>query len=184
MKVLTIPMDENTYITEEQEAEFDRIKETTEIIMNGLGDTPQTPERRITKIKTRRIDDAEEITIAYEVEHKKAKNGWFSASFTCKEEARNEFFLLMDQLLPTLIQSVGLDSQWEESGQIIGVSLKHSENGIGITVTGKCKINDAYPCPTSPYVIVHEQIYDLIINLQKEAIKYLDGARRQQALFS
>ena len=180
---LTVPMNEDTPITKEQEAEFNRIKETTEIIMNGFGEYRQTPERRITKIKTRRIDDAEEITIAYEVSHDKAKHGWFSASFTSKEEARNEFYGFMDKLLPILVQTVGLNSQWEESGQIIGVSLKHSESGIGITVTGKCEINDAYPCPTSPYVIVHGQIYDLIINLQKEAIKYLDGARRQQSLF-
>jgi hypothetical protein len=183
MKTLTVPMNEDTPITEEEEAEFNRIKETTKIIMNGLGDTPQTPERRITKIKTRRIDDAEEITIAYEVEHEKAKDGWFSASFTSKEEARNEFYDFMDELLPILVQTVGLNSQWEESGQIIGVSLKHSESGIGITVTGKCEINGAYPCPTSPYVIVHEQTHDLIMELQKEGIKYLDGARRQQSLF-
>ena len=144
-----------------------------------------TPERRITKIKSRRIEDAEEITIDYEVAHEKAKNGWFSASFTSKEEALNEFYGYMDNLLPILILTVGLDSQWEESGQVIGVSVKHSENGIGITVTGKCEINGGYPCPTSPYVIVRDNTEQDILNLQKEAIKYLDGARfvKQQSLF-
>ena len=166
--------------TKEQEQEFNRMQETVQAIMQTLPPDTSEPERRITKIKARRIDDAEEITIAYEVFHDKAKDGWFSASFTSKEEARNEFYGFMDELLPILILTIGLDSQWEESGQIIGVSLKHSESGIGITVTGKCEINGAYPCPTSPYVIVHEQTHNLIMELQQEAIKYLDGARRQQ----
>jgi hypothetical protein len=181
MEVLTIPMDENTYITEEQEREFNQIQDIARNSVEAL--TANLPERRITKIKAKRIDDAEEITIAYEVFHNKAKDGWFSASFTSKEEARNEFYGFMDELLPILVQTVGLNSQWEESGRIIGVSFKHSESGIGITVTGKCEINGAYPCPTSPYVIVHEQTHDLIMELQKEGIKYLDGARRQQSLF-
>ena len=76
--------------TKEQEQEFNRMQETVQAIMQTLPPDTSEPERRITKIKARRIDDAEEITIAYEVFHDKAKDGWFSASFTSKEEARND----------------------------------------------------------------------------------------------
>lgn len=144
-----------------------------------------TSERRITKVKAKRLADAELITIEYEVAHDKAKDGWFSSTFSSKEEAREEFYRRMDELLPLLINAIGLDSiQWEE-GQIIGVSFKHAEDQIGITITGKCEINGAYPCPTSPYAIA-EDTYDLVIALQQEAIAYLDGARKasaQQSLF-
>ena len=145
-----------------------------------------TSERRITKVKAKRLD-AELITIEYQVAHEKAKDGWFSASFTSKEEAREEFYSSMDELLPLLVLSVGLDSiQWEE-GQVIGVSFKHTEDQIGITITGKCEINGAYPCPTSPYAIAQDTFdYDLVMALQHEAIAYLDGARKasaQQSLF-
>jgi hypothetical protein len=144
-------------------------------------------ERRITKVKAKRLEDAELITIEYEVAHDKAKDGWFSATFTSKEEAREEFYGSMDELLPLLINAIGLDSiQWEE-GQIIGVSFKHTEENIGITITGKCEINGAYPCPTSPYAIAQDTFdYDLVMALQQEAIAYLDGARKasaQQSLF-
>lgn len=144
-------------------------------------------ERRITKVKAKRLEDAELITIEYQVAHEKAKDGWFSASFTSKEEARSEFYSSMDELLPLLINAIGLDSiQWEE-GQVIGVSFKHTEDNIGITITGKCEINGDYPCPTSPYAIAQDTFdYDLVMALQQEAIAYLDGARKasaQQSLF-
>jgi hypothetical protein len=169
----------------QSEAAFEEFyKDGVEILGDYLdSQKAPTPERRITKVKARRIDDAEEITINYEVAHDKAKDGWFSSTFTSKEEARNEFYEALDTLLPVLIQTVGLNDQWEEYGQVIGVSVKHSESGIGITVTGKCEIDGAYPCPTSPYVIVKEQTEREVLKLQELALDYLDGARRQQSLF-
>lgn len=167
------------------ESLFDRHEEfepLEEIVALKLGS-----ERRITKVKAKRLADAELITIEYEVAHEKAKDGWFSSTFSSKEEAREEFYRRMDELLPLLINAIGLDSiQWEE-GQIIGVSFKHAEDQIGITITGKCEINGAYPCPTSPYAIAQDTFdYDLVTALQQEAIAYLDGARKasaQQSLF-
>ena len=103
--------------TKEQEQEFNRMQETVQAIMQTLPPDTSEPERRITKIKARRIDDAEEITIAYEVFHDKAKDGWFSASFTSKEEARNEFYGFMDELLPILILTVGLILNGKNQGK-------------------------------------------------------------------
>lgn len=169
-------------MTEPVKPTFDHL-EAFEPLEEIVTTTPVV-ERRITKVKAKRTADAELITIEYEVAHEKAKDGWFSATFASKEEPREEFYNSMDKLLPLLISAVGLDSdQWEE-GQVIGVSFKHTEDNIGITITGKCEINGSYPCPTSPYAIAQDNFdYNLVTALQQEAIAYLDGARRQLSLF-
>jgi hypothetical protein len=67
--------------------------------------------------------------------------------------------------------------------QVIGLSVKREKQGTGINITGTREINSAYPCPTSPYVIAKEETQDLITEIQTEALKYVDGKRRQQSLF-
>lgn len=176
-------MSENTPITEEKEAEFNRMKETTQIIMNSLGNSPELPKRRVTKIKAKR-GKTEEITITYEVNNSSAKGGYFTTTLTCNEEAVNEFYTLLDEALPILIQTIGLNEEIWLDAQVIGLSVKHDlEEGLGITITGKCEIDGGYPCPTSPYVIAKESTADLIREIETEALKYVDGARRQQSLF-
>lgn len=147
----------------------------------------QNPKRRVAKIKMKRGDKHEEISITYEVEHSKAKNGWFSSTFTCNEEARNELYDLLDQTLSILVETVGLDEKKWKPGKVIGLSIKpESEEGPGITITGKCEVEIAdgksYACPTSPYIIAKEGTADLIREIEKEALKYIDGQRRQTNL--
>jgi len=165
------------------EKEHNRIKENVQIIMDGLGDTPQTPKRRVTKIKAKR-GKTEEITITYEVNNSSAKGGYFTTTLTCNEEAVNEFYTLLDKALPILIQTIGLNEEIWLDAQVIGLSIKHDlEEGLGITITGKCEIDGGYPCPTSPYFIAKESTADLIREIETEALKYVDGARRQKSLF-
>jgi hypothetical protein len=144
------------------------------------GNKSQKLERKITKIKAKR-GESEDILINYNVFDERAKDGFFTSSFPCKEEATYQFYDALDALLPTLMGYLGLDSIWAEKGKVIGVSIKSTDDGLGITITGKCEINGYYACPTTPYFIAPEE--HLINDLMRQAIAYLDGARKQQSLF-
>lgn len=175
MKV-TIPM--SGEIDTEKEREFEQAK--------SEANRPQTPEREITKIKAKRSESSEDILINYSVFDERAKDGFFTSSFPCKEEARNEFYHALDATLVMFMEALGLDAcVWEEEGVIIGISIKHIDDGYGITLTGKCEIEGRYACPTTPYMILEGGCpeYDLIKKVLGEAIAYLDGARRQKSIF-
>lgn len=173
---VTIPMSGN--ITPEKEQEFEQAKSKVA--------KPQKVERQITKIKVKRSDSGEDILINYNVFDERAKDGFFTSSFPCKEEARNQFYTALDETLEMFMEALGLDSSDWEEGQIIGMSIKHTDDGYGVTITGKCEIEGRYACPTTPYMILDDEggnEYRLIEKVLSEAIAYLDGARRQTSLF-
>ncbi|HLO84827.1 MAG TPA: hypothetical protein VK203_07420 [Nostocaceae cyanobacterium] len=139
----------------------------------------------ITKVKAKR--EPCEILIEYILPHPKSQTGLQHISFPCKEEPRNEFYQALDALLPTAIEAIGLDpDQWEE-GEIIGVSFKHCDDGIGLTITAKCQIKERFACPTTPYISpdgvpLFEGLQELMLNVITQAIWYIDGARRQGSI--
>ena len=146
-------------------------------------------ERKITKIKTKR-GDTEAISIAYVVVSDRNEEENLNCSLTSKEEARTEFYEGLDRLRIMLVDAIGLDPKiWLEEGQIIGLSIKYQEEGIGLTITGKCEIEGRYACPTTPYLIINDvesDDYQMIQEIIDECCKYLDGERKhfkQQSLF-
>lgn len=138
-------------------------------------------ERKITKIKAKR-GDVEAISIAYVLINENTEDGDISCSLTSKNEALTSFYAALDTLMGTLIESIGLNPDiWEDEGVIIGLSVKHEEDGFGITITGKCEIEGRYSCPTTPYIMINDSSsdeYGFIKNVMDEAIKYLDGERK------
>ncbi len=146
-------------------------------------------ERKITKIKAKR-GDTENISIAYVVVSDRNEEENLNCSLTSKEEARTEFYNALDGLRIMLVDAIGLNPNiWLEEGQIIGLSIKYQEEGIGITITGKCEIEGRYACPTTPYLVINNvesDDYKLIELVVDECCKYLDGERKhfkQQSLF-
>jgi hypothetical protein len=146
-------------------------------------------ERKITKIKTKR-GDTETISIAYVVVSDRNEEENLNCSLTSKEEARTEFYDSLDRLRIMLVDAIGLNPKiWLEEGQIIGLSIKYQEEGIGITITGKCEIEGRYACPTTPYLIINDvesDDYQMIQEIMDECCKYLNGERKhfkQQSLF-
>jgi hypothetical protein len=135
--------------------------------------------RQITKIKTQRGKKTK-ISITYEIPPDGNRSESLTTTITSEEEATSEFYELLDELLPILIETIGLDETTWTDAQVIGLSVKREKQGTGINITGTREINGAHPCPTSPYVIVTE---DLIREIETEALKYVDGNRRQQSLF-
>lgn len=135
--------------------------------------------RQITKIKTQRGKKTK-ISITYEIPPDGNRSESLTTTITSEEEATSEFYELLDELLPILIETIGLDETLWLDAQVIGLSVKREEQRTGINITGTREINGAHPCPTSPYVIVTE---DLIREIETEALKYVDGKRRQQSLF-
>lgn len=160
------------------EFNLDTSEPETPLKMEQIFETKAAPERRVTKIKAKR-GKIEEISISYEVANASAKNGYFTTTLICNEEAASDFYELLDETLPVLIKTIGLDEEKWLDAQVIGLSIKHDlEEGLGITITGKAEINNSYPCPTSPYVIAKESTADLIEEIETEALKYVDGKRR------
>lgn len=161
---------------------------TGEIVSEPNHPNLSQPKRRLVKIKTKR-GSKEEISITYEVENEKAKNGWFSSTFTCNEEARNKLYDLLDETLPILIETVGLDEEKWKPGKVIGLSIKPESEDFGISITGKCEIEieagKCYACPTSPYIIAKGETAKLIREIEEESLKYVDGQRqiKQTSLF-
>ncbi len=135
--------------------------------------------RQITEIKTQRGKKTK-ISITYEIPPDGNRSESLTTTITSEEEATSEFYELLDELLPILIETIGLDETLWLDAQVIGLSVKREKQGTGINITGTREINGAHPCPTSPYVIVTE---DLIREIETEALKYVDGNRRQQSLF-
>ena len=176
MNTVTIPMSGN--IPPEKEQEFEQAKSKV--------NKPQKIERQITKIKVKRSESGEDILINYNVFDERAKDGFFTSSFPCKEEARNQFYTALDEMLGMFMDALGLDAEAWEEGQIIGMSVKHTDEGYGVTITGKCEIEGRYACPTTPYMTIDDDSsdeYRLVEKAMREAIAYLDGARRQTSLF-
>lgn len=138
--------------------------------------------RQITKIKTQRGKKTK-VSITYEIPPDGNRSESLTTTITSEEEATSEFYELLDELLPILIETIGLDETLWLDAQVIGLSVKREEQGLGINITGTREINSAYPCPTSPYVIAKEETENLIKEIETEALKYVDGKRRQQSLF-
>lgn len=145
-------------------------------------ETESLKTRQITKIKTQR-GKKPKISITYEIPPDGNRSESLTTTITSEEEATSEFYELLDELLPILIETIGLDETLWLDAQVIGLSVKREKQGTGINITGTREINSAYPCPTSPYVIAKEETQDLITEIQTEALKYVDGKRRQQSLF-
>lgn len=138
--------------------------------------------RQITRIKTQRGKKTR-VSITYEIPPDDNRSESLTTTITSEEEAASEFYELLDELLPILIETIGLDETLWLDAQVIGLSVKREEQGLGINITGTREINSAHPCPTSPYVIAEEETENLIKEIEAEALKYVDGKRRQQSLF-
>ncbi len=138
--------------------------------------------RQITKIETQRGKKTK-ISITYEIPPDGNRSESLTTTITSEEEATSEFYELLDELLPILIETIGLDETLWLDAQVIGLSVKREKQGTGINITGTREINGAHPCPTSPYVIAEEETENLIKEIEAEALKYVDGKRRQQSLF-
>jgi hypothetical protein len=138
-------------------------------------------ERRLAKVKVKRKDTISEVEVNYEIFND--KDGWLLVTHKCKEEPKQELEELLDQFLPILISTVGLNEQWEDEGVIIGVGVKYLDDQIGINVTGKCDIDGRAACPTSPFYILPDHMESKLLKpLEIAVFKYLEGDRRQQSL--
>jgi len=143
--------------------------------------------RLITKIKAKRADN-EEILIGYDVFCDRAKDGFFSSIFKCKEEPASQFYDKLDAFLPYLMEFMGLNADIWKKGAICGVNFKYlgedddDDNQMIMTISGKCEIHSSYDCLTCTSFPITPKMQNLVNDLTKEAIAYLDGARRQQAL--
>ena len=137
--------------------------------------------RHVTKIKIQRGKKTK-VFITYEIPPDDNRSESLTTTITSEEEAASEFYQLLDELLPILVETIGLNEAFWLDAQVIGLSVKRTEQGTGINITGTREINGGHPCPTSPYVIATEETEDLIGQIETEALKYVDGKRRQQNL--
>ncbi|HLP91540.1 MAG TPA: hypothetical protein VK184_23515 [Nostocaceae cyanobacterium] len=140
----------------------------------------------ITKIKLKR--QPWEVFISYTIPHPNSKTGLQDIDLSCKEEPRSQFPNKLDTLLPIVINAIGLDADAWEKGEVIGLSLKHCDDGIGVTITAKCQIGNLFACPTTPYISPDamgnfENLDKQIMEVIQEAILYINGERMPLPLF-
>lgn len=133
---------------------------------------------QINKIKTK--DGT--IAINYELPSESSESK--IVDFTCAEPAKPDFQNALDALIEDLMELCGLDPEvWEDEGYISGATIKHPDDGgLGIVITGQCKIGNSVVVVNSPYIApsaMYEQLEERIERLLNEARKYIEGDRAQ-----
>ena len=103
-------------------------------------------------------------------------------TLTSEDEALSSFYDTTGAFLSTLIESAGLDSGSWQDGEVLSITLKYSDAGTAIAISGRCNIEGKYSTVSSPSRIAEDCQQALIDKLCKEAIAYLDGDRSQQNL--
>jgi hypothetical protein len=136
----------------------------------------------ITKIKIK----GQDIEIIYELPPQSSSNERKTVKFSCDEEARPSFFDAMNVLLDDVIDFCGLDSTMWKEGEVRSVTLKHSDDGIGINITAQSKINDLAVVVNTPHIssaLVSSKLEGRINKVIAESEAYIEGKRSQMSLF-
>jgi hypothetical protein len=136
----------------------------------------------ITKIKVKDND----IEIIYDLPPQSSSNERKTVKFSCDEEPKPSFFNAMNGLLNDAIEFCGLDSDVWTEGEVTGVTLKHSDAGIGINITVQSKINDLAVVVNTPHIskaVVSDQLEVRINKLIAESEAYIQGQRSQMSFF-
>lgn len=136
----------------------------------------------INKIKVKDND----IEIIYDLPPQSSSNERKTVKFLCDEEPRVSFFNAMNALLDEAIEFCGLDPDTWSEGEVIGVTLKHSDDGIGINITVQSKINDLAVVVNTPHIssaVVSDELEERINKLLAESEAYIQGQRSQMSLF-
>lgn len=105
---------------------------------------------------------------------------------SCDEEARREFYDAMNALLIDVIGICGLDGEIWEQGKVIGITLKHSEDGdgYGCVVTAQNTIGEKAVVINTPFVDeIEEEMEARVEEAIAQAEKYIAGERAQMSLF-
>ena len=133
--------------------------------------------KQITKISISGL----KLTITYQEPNERAKDGFVTSKFDCIEEPSPDFNDALQRFLPALVYGVGLDKSLWGSGEIVGMSFKHTDAGIAISITGTCHVNEGQPTVSCPSYIPEEnqEILD-VENVLKEAMLYLGSGKRSQ----
>ncbi|MBD6620019.1 hypothetical protein FNW02_30535 [Komarekiella sp. 'clone 1'] len=136
----------------------------------------------INKIKVKDND----IEIIYDLPPQSSSNERKTVKFLCDEEPRVSFFNAMNALLDEAIEFCGLDPDTWSEGEVTGVTLKHSDDGVGINITVQSKINDLAVVVNTPHIskaVVSNQLEERINKLLAESEAYIQGQRSQMSLF-
>ncbi|MBD6620946.1 hypothetical protein FNW02_35775 [Komarekiella sp. 'clone 1'] len=136
----------------------------------------------INKIKVKDND----IKIIYDLPAQSSSNERKTVKFFCNEQPRVSFFNAMNALLDDAIEFCGLDSDMWSEGEVTGVTLKHSDDGVGINITVQNKINDLAVVVNTPHIskaVVSDNLEDRINKLIAESEAYIQGQRAQMSLF-
>ncbi|NDJ25950.1 hypothetical protein GS682_31085 [Nostoc sp. B(2019)] len=136
----------------------------------------------INKIKVKDND----IEIIYDLPPQSSSNERKTVKFFCNEEPRVSFFNAMNGLLDEAIEFCGLDPDTWSEGEVTGVTLKHSDDGVGINITVQNKINDLAVIVNTPHIskaLVSDELQRRIDKLLAESAAYIQGQRSQMSLF-
>jgi hypothetical protein len=134
---------------------------------------------QINKIK---FASSGEITINYDVVETGATKK--SVTLTSSDEPLPSFIEALSSLLDDVIIFCGLDSDAWEEGFVSGVTLKDTDNGIGLVITAQCKI-ELPVCINTPYIkpdYIEEKLQSKLDRLIEGATKFINGERATKQL--
>jgi len=144
--------------------------------------------RQIAKIKTKRNDDAEMVTIAYTIFNEDSEEQK-TVTVRSKEEASESFYQALDSLRSILIDAVGLDADIWKEGFVTDFAIKDKKDLVAIGIGGTCEIQGRFVTVFSKDVLIEKSAYEhkIVSAVLVEASEYLDGERdgwKQPSLFT
>jgi hypothetical protein len=144
--------------------------------------------RQITKIKAKRNDDTEIVTITYTIFNEDGEEQK-TVTVRSKEEASESFYQALDSLRSILIDAVGLDADIWKEGFVTDFAIKDKKDLVAIGIGGTCEIQGRFVTVSTKDVLIEKSAYEhkIVSAVLVEASEYLDGERdgwKQPSLFT